>query len=521
MTITQRLSYSIGLLIASIIILSSYALYGLSASQARFSYVEHTTIKGIVQLNKIISEAVSLRLQLNRHMLGENTQQWAASENKIALLLPVLNEDMKKYRNDTGADRHDAGLSARADGDLKNLEKKLNDFYAYSRQDNNTEALAKFDSPGGIASSMSMVVDDLQQQITYNIHASEVKKTENDRDYKRSFLVMLSLSCASIFVLGSLCIFTVIRIRRGLNQMKETMTEISDTLDLSKNLAVSGNDEISQTASAFNALIQRFHHVLDTVIVSTESVNVASREIAAGNIDLSSRTEEQAASITETSASMQAITDAVKQSAEGASRVSNLASQAGKQVEDSDRKVKEMLSTISDIRDSSAKISEITGVMEGIAFQTNILALNAAVEAAHAGEEGRGFAVVASEVRMLAQRSSNSAKEIKTLIENTSLLIALGSEQAAEVNAHMETVNRSVKEVYVLTEEISSLSQEQSQGISQINLAISQMDDVTQQNAALVEQASAAAQSLEDQAENLGKVVSAFRLTHPDMTLSV
>ncbi|WP_373327513.1 methyl-accepting chemotaxis protein, partial [Cronobacter turicensis] len=241
-------------------------------------------------------------------------------------------------------------------------------------------------------------------------------------------------------------------------------------------------------------------------------VSSASGQISAGNEDLSSRTEEQAASLEQTAASMSELSETVRQTAENTQLASQLAKNARDISEDSQSRVNTMLSTMGNIRDSSAKITDIIALIEGIAFQTNILALNAAVEAARAGEQGRGFAVVAGEVRTLAQRSSSSAREIKELIENSMQYVEAGSAQAEGVGQNIGKMNEAVRQVTDIVDEISVAAQEQSQGINQVHLAVNQMDDVTQQNAALVEQASAASQSLMEQAASLNQLVGAFTI---------
>ncbi|TXD84320.1 hypothetical protein FUT87_16180 [Mitsuaria sp. TWR114] len=243
---------------------------------------------------------------------------------------------------------------------------------------------------------------------------------------------------------------------------------------------------------------------------ATDTIASAAGEIASGNRDLSSRTEAQASALEETAASMEELTATVKQSADNARQANQLAMSASDFAVQGGQVVDEVVATMASISGSSNKIVDIIGVIDGIAFQTNILALNAAVEAARAGEQGRGFAVVASEVRTLAQRSATAAKEIKSLIGDSVQKVEAGSALVSQAGATMSRIVGSVKRVTDIVGEISSASQEQTAGIEQINQAIAQMDQATQQNAALVEQASAAAESLEQQSQALVTAVGAF-----------
>jgi methyl-accepting chemotaxis protein len=244
----------------------------------------------------------------------------------------------------------------------------------------------------------------------------------------------------------------------------------------------------------------------------TDTIASASSQIASGNLDLSSRTEEQASSLEETASSMEELTSTVKQNADNARQANQLASSASEVAARGGAVVSQVVDTMASINDSSKKIVDIIGVIDSIAFQTNILALNAAVEAARAGEQGRGFAVVASEVRTLAQRSAAAAKEIKGLIDDSVSKVDAGARLVDHAGATMEEIVVSVRNVTDIMSEIASASQEQTAGIEQINVAITQMDQVTQQNASLVEEAAAAAESMQDQAAKLARVVAVFRL---------
>ncbi|MFB9868949.1 methyl-accepting chemotaxis protein [Vreelandella sulfidaeris] len=290
--------------------------------------------------------------------------------------------------------------------------------------------------------------------------------------------------------------------------------------DLSGRVSARGRNEIGKLFSAMQLMQSNLAKTVSGVRDSSGSIHIGAREIAGGNADLSSRTEQQASSLQETAASMEELTATVKQNADNARQASQLANDASSTAAQGGEVVEKVITTMHGISASSQKVTDIISVIDSIAFQTNILALNASVEAARAGEQGRGFAVVASEVRNLASRSADAAKEIKALIDASSAQVKEGSVLVETAGDTMREVVSSVRRVTDIMDEISAASQEQSSGIEQVNQAVAQMDEVTQQNAALVQQASSAASSLEEQAARLEAVVSSFRLMEGEARVS-
>ena len=282
--------------------------------------------------------------------------------------------------------------------------------------------------------------------------------------------------------------------------------------DLSSKIEVASNDETGLLMGALKEMNASLLKIVGEVRSGTDTIATASRQISVGNLDLSSRTEQQASSLEETASSMEELTGTVKQNADNARRATQLAESASAVAVKGGTVVAQVVQTMGSINESAKKIVDIISVIDGIAFQTNILALNAAVEAARAGEQGRGFAVVASEVRNLAQRSASAAKEIKSLIGNSVEQVEIGAKLVDQAGITMTEIVDSVRSVTDIMTEIAAASQEQTSGIEQINQAISQMDEVTQQNAALVEEAAAAAGALQDQAQGLLQAVSVFQL---------
>ncbi len=298
-----------------------------------------------------------------------------------------------------------------------------------------------------------------------------------------------------------------------INQAKAIAKSIAGG-DLTQEIRVQGSDEAAELVESLRVMQQSLRDMVGEVRTGADSISTASVQIATGNQDLSARTEQTASNLQETASSMEQLSGTVKQSADSARQANQLASSAADVAARGGDVVSQVVSTMDEINASSKKISDIIGVIDSIAFQTNILALNAAVEAARAGEQGRGFAVVASEVRSLAQRSADAAREIKTLIGSSVEKVESGSRLVAAAGSTMSEIVASVKRVTDIIGEISSAASDQSDGIGQVSSAVSGLDQMTQQNAALVEESAAAAEALRDQAGKLAQVVGRFRLSH-------
>ena len=326
-----------------------------------------------------------------------------------------------------------------------------------------------------------------------------------------AYSVTVGVLLVSVMV-SLLCLFLVYRhIKRNLDQAIATAQLIAGG-DLSIDAVIERADEIGVLLHAMNTINANLTGLIGDIRNSTGEMSVATHEIALGNADLSARTEAQASSLEETASSMETLTATVRQNASNAGEANQLAATASAVAVQGGAVVAQVVNTMGAIKESSSQIADIIGVIDGIAFQTNILALNAAVEAARAGEQGRGFAVVAGEVRSLAHRSAAAAQEIKTLIGASVERVDAGSKLVDEAGRTMALVVESIQKVAAIMSEITSASHEQSAGISEVNQAVTQMDNITQQNAALVEQAAAAAESLQEQAQALIEAVAIFRL---------
>jgi methyl-accepting chemotaxis protein len=397
-------------------------------------------------------------------------------------------------------------------------EKVLSSRKAYVDQ---RKAVYKAKADGDMETAQRLFVDMEARRVTYLGALDELTAAEHQyldavgdeieasNRSGRNLLITLGLAAVALGV--GFAWATTRSIVKPLTEAVQIAQTVADG-DLSRRIEAHGEDEAGQLLKALKAMNDSLAGIVSEVRQGTETIATASQEIASGNHNLSTRTEHQASTLEETASSMEQLTSAVRNNADNARTASALAATASDVAARGGSVVGEVVQTMGSINAASTKIVDIIGVIDGIAFQTNILALNAAVEAARAGEQGRGFAVVASEVRSLAQRSAQAAGEIKDLINNTVQQVHAGSELVNQAGSTMDEVVASIQRVTSIMSEIASASSEQTAGIEQVNQAIVQLDNVTQQNAALVEQAAAAASAMQDQADRLTGQVGRFKL---------
>ena len=438
----------------------------------------------------------------------------APTEALVQAELAKIGEARKKYgaaketlQKKISTDKETA-LMAELDAALKSGAPLNNKVIELRNAGQTEEAIAFLTQQA--APSLKIVLGALDSLVAYEAQQAAQAATDAETLSANARAYMIILGSVAV-LLGA---FVAWIITRSITHPINAAVSVAETVasgDLSSHIVVNSSDETGRLLGALKAMNTSLLGVVAQVRHGTDAISTASSEIAAGNLDLSSRTEEQASSLEETASAMEELTSTVKQNADNARQANQLAKSASEVAVRGGSIVSQVVDTMGTINESSKKIVDIIGVIDGIAFQTNILALNAAVEAARAGEQGRGFAVVATEVRNLAHRSASAAKEIKELIAASVANVDTGSRLVNEAGQTMSDIVDSIVRVTDIMGEITSATHEQTIGIEQINMAIAQMDEVTQQNAALVEEAAAASQSMQEQAGELAHVVGFFK----------
>jgi methyl-accepting chemotaxis protein len=516
MTIRQRLAAGFGAVFLLMIVLTGLAI-------SRVNSID-TSLTRINDVNNVKQRyAINFRGSVHDRAIAVRDVVLAADHGAVGVQVDLINKLAGNYAKsaapldalfDVHADISDDEKSALAA--IKESERKTQPLIAkviaLRLADSNAEAAALVGQQAAPAfvewlASVNRLID-LEEKLN---------KVEADsaRAVSHSFMVWMVVLCAIAVAAGTLAAWVISRgLLRQLGGEPDYAAAIAGSIaagDLGVAIDTRPGDKTS-LLFAMQAMRDSLVDIVSQVRAGTATINTASDEIAAGNLDLSARTESQAGTLEETASSMEELTGTVRQNADNARQANVLALSASEVAVKGGAVVAQVVDTMASINESSKKIVDIIGVIDSIAFQTNILALNAAVEAARAGEQGRGFAVVASEVRNLAQRSAAAAQEIKTLIGSSVERVDMGARLVDQAGATMQDIVTSVKRVTDIMAEIAMASQEQSAGIESVNQAIGHMDEATQQNAALVEQAGAAAASLSDEAATLSRVVSIFKL---------
>lgn len=506
--IGTRLTAGFGAVILLLIAIAGIGCTKINAVDANAEIILHDRYAKVA-LAQTIENEVNKQLRAIRTALLVSDSAMVQSElHKIEESAPVVASAVDKLKATVRSEK-----GTRALNELVESRAKF--------KDREAEVVALIKAGKGDEARAKLVTVILPQQTTYLRSIEEFSKTQTESmeqfgtdaaNMARSAVTLtMALSAAAVVLATVLAVM----LTRSITVPIDEAVRIARTVaagDLTSRIDVTRTDETGQLLVALKTMNESLVRIVDQVRQSSDSIATGSSQIATGNADLSQRTEEQASNLQQTASSMEEITATVKHSADAAKSATALAASASTVASQGGTVVAQVVATMEGITASSRKIADITGVIDGIAFQTNILALNAAVEAARAGEQGRGFAVVAGEVRSLAQRAATAAKEIKALIGESVDRVEAGSQLVDSAGATMQDIVTHVQRVSQLINEIGSAAEEQSQGISQVSNAVNQLDHVTQQNAALVEESAAAADSLKAQAARLTEVVGAFRI---------
>lgn len=507
-SIKSKIILTLGLCLVLTIAVGLTGIHGLRTLSANMSLMYTNDTLPLEDLAATQAIALRNRVALNSLMLVHNPQVIKQEIKQIQERQARLNAAWKDYypaRVTAGDERKLAdGIAAQ----INEFTSVMDSVLASIAQNDLLGAAPALDGLEAVGNSLS---DSLDQEI--DIKASQTRQfgLSGAAMFQAQLQIAIGMIIAGAAVAVGAAIYLLRAIMTPLGAAVSVAQRITEGY-LENQLPAHSNDEFGRLLVALKGMDARLATIVRKIKTSSDSILGAASEIAVGNRDLSSRTEQQASSLGKTAARMEQLTATVKQNSDNARQANGLAANASQVADHGNAAVGQMVATMSEITASSAKIAEITTLIEGIAFQTNILALNAAVEAARAGEQGRGFAVVASEVRSLAQRSSSAAKEIKELIQGSVETVHCGSAQAEQVGRTMAEVMQAIRRVADINAEISSASDEQTRDIEQVNLAVNQMDEATQQNAALVQEATVAAQSLEQMAGEQKSAVAVFRL---------
>jgi methyl-accepting chemotaxis protein len=514
MKVGMRLGLGFALVLVLLVVVTAVGILRMAQIQDRLDHVvdvNNVVTRLVVDMRNNVSERVTslrtLTLMTNAddmepelNKFKEQTAKYDAIESKLSAKFAA--ESTQQEKTLLAAVKDAAGVAMPAIN-------KASELYLANKAEDATRVMIKEIRP-----AQKKWMESLDQLATLEDKLNMQARTDAESAFgnARNFmLIMLALAVA----MGVVAAWVITRsLLKQLGGEPGYTSRIAGSIahgDLSIRIETQDNDRGSLLVE-MKQMRDSLVGIVSQVRRGTETIGTASREIAAGNLDLSSRTELQASSLEKTASAMEELTSTVRQNAENAREANQLAASASDVARKGGEVVSQVVGTMGEINSSANKIADIIGVIDGIAFQTNILALNAAVEAARAGEQGRGFAVVASEVRNLAQRSAAAAKEIKTLIGDSVEKVERGSKLVGQAGVTMDEVVSSVKRVTDIMSDIAAASAEQSAGIEQVNLSIIEMDSMTQQNASLVEEAAAAAQSLQDQAGELARVVSIFKL---------
>jgi methyl-accepting chemotaxis protein len=490
------------------IFLGLFSIVQLSKVNDTATDLQKNWLPSVNAIGEIKYDAARMRSSMLQHILSDDAADMDIYEKELADFDSRLGKSQARYASlitePEEKKAYDAFLRSK---DAYVTEQKA--VLGLSRQQKNEEAVARM--RGETSRALGEMEAKLQALAEINQKGAARANDLGDALYDHARTLVIAALAGSVILGLALALLLARMISRSLREAVAIAESVAAG-DLTRRIEVKRKDETGQLLRALKNMNESLVRIVTDVRSGTESISSAASEIAAGNLDLSARTEEQAASLEQTAASIEELTSTVRQSADNARQANQLAASASSVAGQGGEIVSQVVDTMGSINASSRKIVDIIGVIDGIAFQTNILALNAAVEAARAGEQGRGFAVVAGEVRTLAQRSAAAAKEIKTLIDDSVARVGEGTDLVGKAGVTMSEIMASVKRVTDIMGEITAATQEQSSGIEQVNLAVAQIDTVTQQNAALVEEAAAAAQSMQEQSRHLTQAVSIFKV---------